>query len=987
MRTTRPPARRDSRARHRERGVLQPEGASRELCLGREAELALLGGGLADAQRGRGRLFLLRGEAGIGKTRLAQELAARASSANGQVLWGRCSEQEGAPAFWPWIQVLRSCVEGMDAVHLREALGLGASWIAAIVPEIRQKLRNAGPPADSVSEASRFRLFDAVRTFLDRASLKRPLVVVLDDLHWADHASLLLLEFVAKELGHLSMLIVGTSRDGEPPGPLAQTLGELARCDLQTLHVGGLMQADVELLMTAPTGASPPEALVRLVHARTGGNPFFITEIARSLEKNSAGFSVPDSVKSALARRLLRLSDLANQLLLVASVIGREFEVEILERMFGDADRGQLLHALEEGLQALIIEPAAAGEERYQFRHALIRDALYEDLLPSHRARWHARVTHALEDVLDGQVDERAPELALHAARAGRFVSSDKPWKYSTIAGQQMLAVHAQEQALPHFERAWKLKQHLPMDADAVTILVGLGYAQAATAHRWNRQEAWDNLRRALEHELDSGHVAQAVSIATHACITPESADGVAAVVQRVLGLVTPGSREEGWLRSRWGAASYFETADYRSTQAAFDRALAIAAAHADAALESRTLAHATVVDHFHFRWQDVLSKSRPAIELARRVEDLYAETYARYRAAYALIHCGSSDEARLEVRAALACAERLGDRGLLGDALYTNAVLAQVTGDWHAARADSDRGLALWPFHMALLHARMLLEYETGNVEAGTDYLRRWIDTAHLSARYPLIPVFVALGISQARRLAKGVAEKDLAMARATLQKGSPLPMIDGVAWVGRALFALDERKHDESIRALEGLRPFNGRMLVPLMMTDRVSGLLAHAVSRITDATCHFENALTFCRRARYRPELAWTCFDYARLLLESGGRDDRQKASDLLQEAHAIASELDMRPLLNQVVAFEARYRSRLIDKPAGLTDREIAILHLLVHGKANKEIAQELDISVNTVAVHVAHILRKTGSSNRTEAVAFANREHLVGATAH
>jgi DNA-binding CsgD family transcriptional regulator len=210
---------------------------------------------------------------------------------------------------------------------------------------------------------------------------------------------------------------------------------------------------------------------------------------------------------------------------------------------------------------------------------------------------------------------------------------------------------------------------------------------------------------------------------------------------------------------------------------------------------------------------------------------------------------------------------------------------------------------------------------------------------------------------------------------------------MIDGVARQGRALFALQERKRDELIQALADLQPFNGRMLVPLMSTDRVSGLLAHAVGRVTDATSHFENALTFCRRARYRPELAWTCFDYAGLLLESRGRDDRHKASDLLQEAHAIASELDMRLLLNQVVAFEARYRSRLLDKPAGLTDREVAILHLLVQGKTNKQMAQELDISVNTVAVHVARILRKTGSSNRTEAVAYANREHLVGATAH
>ena len=921
------------------------------------------------------------------RTRLAQELAARTISAKGRVLWGRCYDGEAAPAFWPWIEALRTYVEGRRPADLRTTMGDGASYIAAILPELKGKLSNLGVQPRSDPEGNRFRLFDAVRTFLDRASRNCPILLVLDDLHWADQASLLLLEFIAQHLPNMSVLVVGTYRQGEHSGPLSRALGELARGPLQTVELRGLSEANVGRLLTVVMGAHPPEDFVRLVHGHTEGNPFYATEIARLLEGPGTGFRVPDSVKGALARRLGRLSDLTNQLLVAASVIGREFELEVLEGTLASSDPGALLHAVEEALQALIIEPAPLGGERYQFRHALIRDAIYEDLSPSRRASWHARVAKAFEKMPGGRITDRAPELAHHAARAGRLIGSEKLVKYATIAGQHMLAVHAPEEALPHFERAWQARQGLPLDAQAANILVGLGCAQAATALRWNRQEAWANLRRALEHQIQTGEISRAVAIATNACITPEGADNVAAVVQRVMAMVPTGSREEGWLQSRFGAASYFETGDYRRAQVAFERALAVAVAHGDVGLELRTLAYATSVDHFEIHWQKVLSNSRRVIDLARRTDDLHAETYARYRAAYALMLGGSSDDARVEADANLACAERLRDHGHLADALWVQAALAQLAGDWSAARDHSERGLALSPHHLTLLHARMMLEYETGNADAGADCLRRLIDADRRAGPYPLAGVFVAAGILQAARVADSPADpKGLGTMRAILKRTARTPNVEALAKIGRSLLALRERNVSECLTALKHLQPLGDLMFVPFLVTDRVRGLLAHAGGLIDRASADFENALSFCRRALYRPELAWTCYDYARLLVERSGRSERKKASALLAEANGIASELGMHPLAHLVAAFQDRYRSRLIPKPSGLTNREIEILHLLVRGKTNKQIARELDISANTIAVHVSHILRKTGSSNRTEAVAFANREQLAGAIA-
>ena len=322
--------------------------------------------------------------------------------------------------------------------------------------------------------------------------------------------------------------------------------------------------------------------------------------------------------------------------------------------------------------------------------------------------------------------------------------------KYSRMAGEQKLAAHAFEDALPHFERAWRARNPLPIDAEAAAILFGLGCAQAATALRWNRQEGWSNLRRAIDYYLQTGDVGRAVTAATHPSVLPEGASGVSDVIEQVLADVPRGSTQEGWLRARLGAAVYFETADYGRARAAFDRALEIAAAHRDPALELRTLAYETSVDHFDLRWQDVLSKSRRVLKLARRIDDPHSETYARYRAAFVLTHTGRTDEARVEVEANLTAAERLGDHGLLTDALFLASTLAHLRGEWREARAHSDRGLALTPRHLVLLHGRVHLEYETGHEEEGGGYLDRLLEAESFAGPYPLSGVFTAMALSQ---------------------------------------------------------------------------------------------------------------------------------------------------------------------------------------------------------------------------------------------
>jgi tetratricopeptide (TPR) repeat protein len=513
-----------------------------------------------------------------------------------------------------------------------------------------------------------------------------------------------------------------------------------------------------------------------------------------------------------------------------------------------------LLQALDEGLKALLVEPLPSrGGEWYQFRHALIRDALYESISPSRRARFHATIARALETVVGERVEDRAAELARHSACAGVLVSQTMLAKYSCMAGERLLAVHAFEEAAVHFERAWQVRKVLPFDAAAAATLVGLGCAQAATAARWNRQQQWITLRRAIEYYLQAGDVSRAVAVATDPHISAEGATDVAATIRQIRELTPRGSLEDGRLLARLGAAEYFETGDYRVAQAAFAQALEISAAERDAGLELRTLAYANSVDHFDLRWLEVLAKSRRIRELARCVDDPRSETYARYRAAFALMQTGHADEGTLESDANLALAEQLKDHGLLADALYVKSTLAQLKGEWHEARAHSDRALALSAHQIPFLQTRLLLECETGRRKAGDAHLERLLAAERRAGPWPLAGAVTAVVLSQIGCLWNDSTSHDAALrvSRAVLERRPAIPMAQAAARVSRALVAIYRSKRDECEEELEFLERFKGINMMPFLLTDRLLGSLAHCAGQTRRALVHFENAIAFCRK----------------------------------------------------------------------------------------------------------------------------------------
>ena len=326
------------------------------------------------------RLQLLVGEPGIGKTRLAEELAAYARQQGAAVVWGRSFEGEGAPGFWPWIQVFRGLVELPEG---RTLLARHSSDLGLLVGESGT---DAGDPAGTDPQAARARLHDSACCFLAGLAAARPLVIVLDDLQWADVPSLELLRFVAAQLRDAPVVIVAIHRDVEshPRSALAQTLGALAHePTVRRMTLEGLEVDDVARFLHQATGTQPPRETVASVHRRTDGNPFFLSELVRLLDSQGTSsdwtalvHAIPVGVRDVLRRRLARLPEDTVTALVTAAVIGRDFQPRVLERVRRTSAE-EMLDLLDGALVTGLIEESKQRAGAYRFVHDLVRETLW----------------------------------------------------------------------------------------------------------------------------------------------------------------------------------------------------------------------------------------------------------------------------------------------------------------------------------------------------------------------------------------------------------------------------------------------------------------------------------------------------------------------------------------------------------------------------------------------------------------------------------
>ena len=428
--------------------------------------------------------------------------------------------------------------------------------IAEIVDDVKQRLPEVQPPPEiDDPDSARFRLFDSIATFLKNISQAQPLLLILDDLHWADKPSLMLLEFIAREIGNSRILLVGTYRDMELSRrhPLSVTLGDLTRERLfQRVLLRGLTRDDVARFIELAAGIDPPRGLIDAVHTQTEGNPFFITETVRYLvqegelasgsvgDRDSWTVRIPEGVREVIGRRLDRLSERCNEVLTVASVIGRQFTLGQLRSIVEDVTEDQLLDVLDEALAARTIEEMTDTIGLYQFTHALIEQTLPDELSITRRVRLHARIVQALEALYGSAAKENTQELLRHFTAAETQLGVDKIVEYSLAAGEMAIDGYAYEEATTIFERALAAHEPDEIDQTRAELLYGLARADFARLEYYGR--GWDAFREYFEK---TGQRSRALAIGFH---TPP--DGFrlpqqSQLTERILGVAEKGTWEE----------------------------------------------------------------------------------------------------------------------------------------------------------------------------------------------------------------------------------------------------------------------------------------------------------------------------------------------------------------------------------------------------------------------------------------------------------
>ena len=445
--------------------------------VGRANELAAAAAALRAAIRGEGPGVLVTGEAGVGKTRLAAELAAAARQDGVQVVWSSVPEPAAVRPHAHWAQVLRVVAASFERQALVEELADVGAELARLVPDLRSGFELAAP-SDPEGDDPRFRMYDAVASFLRHAAARQPLALVLDDLHAADLGTLRLLRFLIGETRHDAIAVVATTRDPDTealPREVADALVELARA-VPVLHVGGLDRLAVESLMKQIVGADIAAPLAADIHHRSGGNPLFVGELARLIAAEPRRVdhrSLPASIRGLLEGRLAHLAPDALEVLRAAAVVGERFSVRLVEAAAGDP-RAEVLAALDAATRAHVV--VEHGALSFGFTHALVRDVLYDQLTLPARARAHRAVAEAMEASSDAEPP--LPELAYHFRAGSPAVEDGKAARYAERAGQRAAQQFAYEDAAAHFRNALAALDLADADTSRrVPLLLALGDA------------------------------------------------------------------------------------------------------------------------------------------------------------------------------------------------------------------------------------------------------------------------------------------------------------------------------------------------------------------------------------------------------------------------------------------------------------------------------------------------------------------------------
>jgi DNA-binding SARP family transcriptional activator len=898
----------------------------RHALVGRAAELDTLEESWAEAVTGTRRLVLLAGDAGIGKTRLAAEVGRRAHEDGALVLYGRFDEEALAP-YQAIVEMVRGWSSGASLDSLRERVGVRAADLAILFGEFGAPPVDDGQnvpthPSGHDADARRLRFFDAVAALLGEIGATAPLVLVFDDLHWADRPTLQLLKHLVRSPQPRRALLLGTYRDAElePDHALLELIGDVRRENLlRHVELGGLAEPEVGELVAALGVPAAEPAFVHALHGETEGNPFFIEEVVRHLrdghhdlraEVSLTEAGVPEGVREVTARRLRRLCPDSRQVLQVAAVIGRDFDYDVLDAVAPLHDEA-LISALEEGVEARVLrESGPVG--RYAFTHALVRATLYDGLSQLRRARLHGRVGEAIARLRGADLDPYLPQLAYHFAQAAPVDQPQRAIDFALAAARRADRLLAWEEAAQHYRAALRARELAGAGDDAVRaeMLLALG---ASEDHAGMEEEARGTFAAAAATARALGDRAllgrAALGFAGQWSILGRVDAARVALLEEAL---TALGGEDSPLRARLLARLALEL--YYSPEP--ERRLALSEQAVDIARaldDPRTLA--TCLDARHYalwRPENVNERLEVAAELRRVAEatgDPELELEGAGWTVVDLLELGDIQGADVQIAAASKLAEALQRPIWLWWSSLLRCTRAQLDGRFDEAERLAQetleigrRGQAENAFN-AYAQALFNIRREQGRLGEVEPAVRGLIEA------YPMLVAWraaLALMLIELGRTDEARAEFQ-ALPLGDLPRDAN--WLIGTTLLAEVCGALGDGARAEGLYA--ALEPYAGRNVVVGRAAtcngaaSRLLGTLAAAMRSWELAEGHFISALAMHQRMGARPWFARTQLAYAEMLLTRRQRGDKARAHELLADAVVIADALGMR-----VVADRAR-----------------------------------------------------------------------------
>jgi DNA-binding winged helix-turn-helix (wHTH) protein/tetratricopeptide (TPR) repeat protein len=890
--------------------------------IGRERDLARLSALVQGVLAGRGATALVFGDAGIGKTRLVSELATHATLQGLSVFTGACHEAGGAAAYGPVAEALGALADSIPELDLEAVLGDQAAWLVRLVPELRGYLYHVEAPPTLPMERERDLVLAAAATFVRRVAREQPLVLVVEDLHWADASTVLLLRSLARTVTSSRILIVGTFREEEidPAHPLAAALPELHRQGALFLPLAGLDQESVGRLLAALAQDDLPQAIVAGIWRQTEGNPLFVQEFVRLLleerrlldpsdrwpaDLDLGALAVPQGVRLVIGRRLARLSRTTRQVLSTAAVMGRHFRYDILEDAT-DLPPDALLDAIDEAERTQILTSRTDGQYvTCSFHHELVSHCLYGELSLPRRQRLHRRVAEVMELAYSHDRDGHAAELAYHFSKAGSTVDRLKRIRYLALAGDRAMAASAFEEAVRYFQAGVAIAAG--ESAEQAELLLRLGSAQLRDGAS---DEAVENLQYAATIHERLGN-REGVEEACLALTWLQGWRGKFPELHASMhqGLrAAPDSTSEARCRllaiaGKWLTFGGQPTA----AEHAIDNALAIAAERKDGGLRGTVLATRGGNQWVYTAFSRAERTLREAALLLRRAGDLAALPLCRTDYIITLGYLGLLDEMEEPLTELHALAERLGDPGCVAIHDLFRIILAFTRGDL-AAAADWSERAEVSARHGAALVLPPVLQLRGQIAFLGGDCERAEADlgeAARLNAEMGCPPVryigFLSQAYVRAFRGDRDGARALLADAPAPPAPGTPVSCLtfDGMATAAQVYVLLDLPAKAAALYQSLCAAASRGAVFCsssyPLL--QRVLGMIAAANRWNRRADRHYTEALGRAETLQARLEVAHTAYWYARMLLRDRGASRQGRGRALAARALRLYGDMGM------------------------------------------------------------------------------------------